>query len=284
MSEPSTSPPPQKPVARRWAYAALVVAFLLVLMPYLFWRATWFGRPLSDEQLARYLADREKPRKTQHALSQVADRILAGDARVRSLYPPVVALKDHPASEIRLTAAWVMGQDNSVPEFREALRGLLGDAHPMVRRNAALALVRFGDASGRKEIVAMLSPHAAKSPAAGNLQQRLKPGEAVNPGTLLGRIDVGGEQLEVRSEVPGTLTQWLVPEGASVDAGRAIALVAPSSEVVWEALRALYLVGQPEDLTEVERCAAGIEGLRPEVAQQAAATARAIRERAGNQD
>ncbi len=41
-----------------------------------------------------------------------------------------------------------MGKDPSVPEFHEALKKLLVDNDPMVQRNAALSLVRFGDVSG----------------------------------------------------------------------------------------------------------------------------------------
>ena len=48
---------------------------------------------------------------------------------------------------------------------------------------------------------------------------------------------------------------------------------------VWEALRALYLVGQPDDLFAIER-QAGTLGRAPDrVRQQAALTARAIRNR-----
>ena len=41
-------PRERKPFGGRWAYAVLVVALLFVLMPFLFWRATWFGRPLTE--------------------------------------------------------------------------------------------------------------------------------------------------------------------------------------------------------------------------------------------
>jgi len=48
---------------------------------------------------------------------------------------------------------------------------------------------------------------------------------------------------------------------------------------VWEALRALYLVGQPDDLADVDRYASGVAGMPERVGQQAALTAQAIRER-----
>ena len=45
-----------------------LTAWLIVLMPVLFWWNTWFGRQLSDQQLAEYLQDEKHPRHIQHAL------------------------------------------------------------------------------------------------------------------------------------------------------------------------------------------------------------------------
>ena len=39
----------------RWTYGVIALALLFVLMPFLFWNATWFGRPLTDDQLAKAL-------------------------------------------------------------------------------------------------------------------------------------------------------------------------------------------------------------------------------------
>ena len=70
---------PSAGLSRRWTFGILIVAFLFVLMPFLFWQSTWFGRPLTDEEIVKNLAHTEHPRKTQHALSQIADRIVARD-------------------------------------------------------------------------------------------------------------------------------------------------------------------------------------------------------------
>src|SRR5437764_9976455 len=51
-----------------------VTAWLIVLMPFLFWWNTWFGRHLSDPKLNEYLHDTQKPRHIQHALVQIGDR------------------------------------------------------------------------------------------------------------------------------------------------------------------------------------------------------------------
>ena len=41
---------------------------------------------------------------------------------------------------------------------------MLQDSSPMVRGNAALSLVRFGDATGRPQIVALLQPAQITAP------------------------------------------------------------------------------------------------------------------------
>ncbi len=292
LNSPAQSPgvahpaPQATGMRRRWLYLILIVAFLFVLMPFLFWQATWFGRPLTDAQIAKNLADREHPRRAQHALSQIADRILSPDPAVRASarqwYPRVVEISSQGADELRLTAAWVMGQDNTASEFHQALLGSLADPQPMVRQNAALALVRFGDASGHAIILSMLEPYPVGAPRNGALRERLHTGDAVNPGTLLGRIESGGEKLEMRSPVPGTLDHWLADDGASVSAGQEVARISPSPEMAWEALRALYLIGPAQDLSAVERYARGVDGMPESVRQQAVYAARAIRARSGS--
>jgi hypothetical protein len=269
-------------MAARWTFAILILAFLFVLMPFLFWNATWFGRPLTDAQLAKALADRSHPREIQHALTQIESRIEARDPAARSWYPQLVQLASDPIDEIRVTDAWVMGQDNKAPEFHGALVQLLGDQNPMVRRNAALSLVRFGDDSGHAQILAMLRPYAMPAPFAGKLETRLKPGDVVNPGTMIAHIDSDGQSREVRTNVPGTLDRWLAPNGSAVSAGQPVAALAPSESMVWEALRALYLVGRADDLPDVDRFVRGADGVSPQIAQQARATAEAIRSRSAS--
>jgi biotin carboxyl carrier protein len=258
------------------------MAFLFVLMPFLFWNATWFGRPLTDSQIAKALADRAHPREIQHVLSQIETRIEGRDPSVRPWYPDLVKLAADPIDEIRVTDAWVMGQDNTSQDFHVALKNLLADPNPMVQRNAALSLVRFGDDSGHAQLVAMLRPYNMPSPLTGTLKTRLKPGDVVNPGTLLGHIESDGQSREVRATVPGTLDRWLAATGAPVSAGQPLNLLAPSADMVWESLRALYLVGRTEDLPDVDRFTRGVEGFSPQLAQQAQATSRAIRARSSN--
>jgi len=274
---------PRASFGGRWTYGVIALALLFVLMPFLFWNATWFGRPLTDDQLAKALGDRAHPRDIQHALAQIEMRMEAHDASVRRWYPEIVALSADPVDEIRVTDAWLMGQDNTSPAFHDALARLLADAQPMVQRNAALSLVRFKDDSGRAQILAMLRPYAMLAPLAGTLETRLKPGDVVNPGTLLAHIeatgDTSGKAREVRATVPGALDRWLVANHSTVSAGQPVVSLDPSEAMVWEALRALYLIGRPEDLPDVERFARGVDGMSPQIAQQAQATSRAIRDR-----
>ncbi len=267
----------------RWTYIVLALAFLFVLMPFLFWNATWFGRPLTDAQLRKAFADHQHPREIQHALTQIEMRMEKRDPTVTEWYPEILRLASDPVDEIRLTDAWVMGQDSRAPDFHAALVKLLSDANPMVERNAALALVRFGDDSGHALILAMLRPYDMPSPQAGSLVTRLKPGDVVNPGTLVARLNEGDRaSTEIRAQVPGTLERWQVANGSAVAAGQPIASLAPSESMVWEALRALYLVGRADDLPDVDRFARGAGGMSPQITQQALATSRAIRDRASS--
>jgi HEAT repeat protein len=287
LTEPQNQQAPAAPggLGPRWKIGIIVIALLFVVMPFLFWRATWFGLPMSDKEIEESFSDVDNPRKAQHALTQISERILRGDASAKRWFPQVIAMSSSKSDELRITAAWVMGQDNSHAEFHQALVPLLGDANPMVRHNAALSLVRFGDAAGRADIVAMLRPYAMPSPQAGTLAQRLKVDDVVNPGTLVARIKYKApgnpdeQQFEVRSNVPGSIQRWTVQDGASVTAGEEILLIAPSQDMVWEALRALYLVGQAEDLPEVERFARPTEGMPAQISAQAKLTAQRIRER-----
>jgi biotin carboxyl carrier protein len=266
----------QRSFGGRWTYAILITAFLFVLMPFLFWNMTWFGRPMTDAQIAKAFADRSHPRETQHALSQIESRMESGDPSVRRWYPQLLALAANPVDEIRVTDAWVMGQDTTAPDLHDALLKLLADTNPMVQRNAALSLVRFKDDSGHAQLLAMLRPYEMPAPFAGTLDTRLKPGDVVNPGTMVARIESSGERREVRARVPGTLDRWLVADKSSVSAGQPILSLAPSDNMVWESLRALYLVGRPEDLPDVDRF---LRSASPQISQQAAATSRAIRSR-----
>src|SRR5579871_6693563 len=109
--------PAAKPgMAKKWLIAIVVLTFAFVLMPFLLWYMTTFTRPLSDADLGAYFHDSVHPRRAQHALSQIADRIMSSNAAVRESakpwYPQVIHFSEQGSDELRVTAAWVMGQDN----------------------------------------------------------------------------------------------------------------------------------------------------------------------------
>lgn len=189
-----------------------LLLFASILIPFWFWHGAWFGRPLTEEEMGEYFRSKDKPRKIQHALVQVEERIRRGDPSVRQWYDEVAEVSDHPRPEIRSTAAWVMGLDVNSSEFRQALLSLVRDREPLVRRNAALSLVRFGDASGRPELLVMLN--------------------------------------------------------------------SSDPEQVWEALRALYLVGKTEDVEQIEPLTRD-QRRSEEIRRQAKLTVIAIRKRNG---
>src|SRR5438132_10788527 len=235
-----TSPKTSAPGLRSMAVAVIPIA--VVLITFLFWYSTWFGGPLPDREMARYLADTSVPHRTQHALAQVAAQIARGDPSARRWYPQVIRLAGGKEPQLRLMAAWVMGQDNTSQEFHKALLPLAADPEQMVRGNAALALVRFGDAAGEDQLKLLLRPYALLAPQAGSLTFRLKEHDAVRSGSIVARIRDGDAQpVEVRSPLAGQLERFMAQDGAKVAAGDEIAVLLPGQEQVWEALRALYL-------------------------------------------
>ncbi|MBZ5574234.1 MAG: arginase family protein, partial [Acidobacteriia bacterium] len=68
-------------------------------------------------------------------------------------------------------------------------------------------------------------------------------------------------------------------EGSHVSMGQEIAAIAPDTEQVWEALRALYLIGQPQDIAAILPYERELPDISDRVRQQAAETERAIRAR-----
>lgn len=241
---------PPKP--RRASLPLIIVAVLFIVVPFLTWYGTWFGRDLSDADIAAYLADEKNPRHIQHALSRVEEKIERGDPSARRFYPQVIALTKSPTGEIRKTTAWVMGQDNKSAEFQQALISLLGDSEPLVRRNAALQLVRFGDASGRPELRAMLQPFETKSPIAGIVVSVLAQGSKIGAGGLLARIrDASNAVQEFRSPVDGAIGKLAVKEGDAVAAGQTIVWLTPDRASVNDALQALAYVGTKDDLPAI---------------------------------
>jgi len=259
----------------------LILAILFVVASFLTWYFTWFGRDLSDSDISKFLLDEKHPRHVQHALLQIQQRIERGDPTAKQWYPRIINLAGSPETEFRLTVAWLMGADNHSDEFHNSLKGLLADSEAIVRRNAALALVRFNDASGRGELLGMLQPFTLTAPADGALQSSLSSGAQISRGALLGRIlQPSNEVIELRSPLIGKLDRLLVANGSRLAKGQPVLTIKSDEQSVWETLRALSVVGQPEDLSLVESYINGAEPVSERLKQQATLTANAIKQRA----
>ncbi len=295
-----------------------VTAWLIVLMPFLFWWNTWFGRQLPDTRITDYLKDEKHPRHIQHALVQIGERMGRHDAVVTRWYPELIRLAAHPVEEVRNTDAWVMGQDTSSVGFHETLLRMLQDSSEMVRGNAALSLVRFGDAAGRPQIVALLQPARILASASGRVLDTDKVGTVIHQGGLIAKLQVDRsavahendrsavahekdrsviarendrsgdaakndqQTIEIRSPISGRIRTLSVAAGATVTAGTEVAIVDPSDDQVWEALRALYLIGEPDDLPAIRPYERELPEVSERVRQQALLTEKAIRDRSAH--
>src|SRR5260370_4398863 len=93
---------PEKPVASphhkmspRNRALFFVTAWLIVLMPFLFWWNTWFGRELPDKQISAYLQDEMHPRHIQHALAQLGERMGRYGSGGKRWHQDIVCLPSH---------------------------------------------------------------------------------------------------------------------------------------------------------------------------------------------
>ncbi len=260
----------------------IIVAALFIIVPFLAWYFTWFGRNLSDADIATYLAEEKNPRHIQHALLQVEQKIERRDPSAKQFYPQIISSSKSSFAEVRKTAAWVMGQDPGSEEFHQALLALLKDTEPLVRRNAALQLIRFGDAAGRPELLSMLKSFEARSPIAGKIVSLLPQGSTIRAGAMLARIrDTSDNVQEFRSPVDGKVAApALFKEGDQVTANQTLFVLTPDQTTVLDALRALAYVGAKEDLPAIESCAQN--GADAEIVQQARQTIQAIQTRSAS--
>ena len=279
QSLPDVTKPPKPRMSTRNRVLFFVTGWLIVLMPFLFWWNTWFGRQLSNQQLGEYLQDQKHPRHIQHALVQIGERMTRRDPGVTQWYPEVVQLGSYPVEEVRNTDAWVMGQDTSGSEFHAALLKMLHDPSLTVRGNAALSLVRFGDATGRPQILQLLQPATIMAPQPGKLIDTSTVGTAIRQGGIVAKLQDGSQTTEIRSPISGRLRALSASTGQTVSAGAQIADIEPSTEQVWEALRALYLIGQSDDIAAVLPYERELPDIPDHIRKQAIETEKAIRQR-----
>ena len=257
----------------------LLLASLFVAATFLAWYFSWFGRELSHDDISKYLVDEKNPRHVQHALLQIQQRMERGDPEAKTWYPQLITLSGSPETEFRLTVAWLMGFDNQSQEFHQALSKLLRDPEPIVRRNAALALLRFNDGSGREELLAVLRPYSVKAPVDGVVASSLHEGATVARRTLLARIQQpNGDVVGLRSPLPGRVGRISKMNGSQVARDDELVSLNSDEDSVWEALRGLALVGTADDLPLVQSYANSTE-VSGRIKEQAGLTAQAISRR-----
>ena len=271
----------EPPVKRfRASGPILFIAILFVVGAFLTWYLTWFGRELNEADITTYLADSKHPRKVQHALLKIQERLERRDPNAKQWHPQILSLAANSETEIRLTAAWVMGFDNQSSEFHQSLLTLLKDPEPIVRRNAALALIRHNDAQGRQELLSIFNPYVVVSPADGVLISSLQVGAGVARGSLLARIGKDNkENAELRSPLRGEVQSLAVQIGSRVASGQHILQLSADEETVWEALRGMALIGEPEDAAMIQQYIQQNPQLQDRVKEQAAQTIKAIQGR-----
>lgn len=266
-------------MSRRNKVLFVVTSWAIIAMPVLFWWNTWFGRQLTDKQMTEYLSDDMHPRHIQHALVQLGDRMSRNDQSVRQWYPRLVQLASYKVDEVRNTDAWVMGQASTEATFHQALLGMLNDSSPLVRGNAALSLVRFGDSAGHQQIVSLLNEVPLTSPGAGKVVDAAAAGTAVREGGLVLKVDSAGATTEVRSPIAGRVRS-VATTGLNVSAGTQVATLDPGEQQVWEALRALYLIGGPDDLPAIRPYTRESPDIPDHIRKQALETVSSIEKRA----
>jgi hypothetical protein len=275
----SSATPAQQ--SRKYPWAMMVVALLFVLTAFASWYGSWFGRTLSDEKVHEYLTPTARPRDTQHALEQIVKRIAEKDPSVKQFYPSIIAAAQNPTPQVRQAAAWAMGEDNTYQEFHPVLRSMLEDSDPTVRHNAALQLIRFGDSSGRVELVRMLEPVTLRAQTSGIVEFLIKEeGLPVGIHAPVARVKQDdGKTLEIRAVEAARIESLLVTDGSRVEAETEILRLSPSTDQIWEALRGLYFIGQADDLEPVKRYMLPAPGVPDHVQRQAQETAKAIQGR-----
>src|SRR5215467_2205497 len=216
----SAPAPPSRPrMSTRNRLLFFLTAWLIVLMPFLFWWSTWFGRVLTDKEMSDYLNDNKHPRHIQHAIVQLGQRMSRHDPSAARWSGDLVRLATHSREEVRSTDAWVLGQDTAGSGFHEALLKRLDDPSITVRGNAALSLVRFGDSAGRQQIVSLLQPVVITTSTTGRVMDTAGVGTAIHQGGLIAKLQDGQQIQELRSPITGRVRTLSTVTGASVSTG-----------------------------------------------------------------
>ena len=274
--------PPRPRMSTRNRILFFLTAWLVVLMPFMFWWSTWFGRALTSKEMNEYLNDNTHPRHIQHAIVQLGQRMSRHDPSAARWYPDLVRLASNPREEVRSTDAWVMGQDTGGQGFHETLRKCWTTLRLLCAATPRCPWSASATSSGRAQIVSLLQPVVISAPSAGRIIDTAAVGTAIHQGGLVAKLQDSNAQqtTELRSPITGRVRTLSTATGASVVSGATVATVEPGEDQVWEALRALYLIGQPEDLPAIRPYERELPEVPERLRQQAIETEKAIQERA----
>ena len=155
---------------------------------------------------------------------------------------------------------------------------MLNDSDLLVRRNVALSLVRFGDASGLSELRDMLQPYTVKATTSGDVSYTQSKGDWVERGDVVIVLTGENRSVELSTPVPGYVRAILVPEGSPATQDQGLMVLSQDPSHVWEALRALYLVGGGPELRLIAAIAEE-PGFGEQIHQQTILTTQAIQNR-----
>src|SRR4029078_13310074 len=98
-------------------------------------------------------------------------------------------------------------------------------------------------------------------------------GTAVAANAPLARIKQDdGKVVEVRWPEPGLLESLSTTNAEKVESGMDLMTLSPTTEQIWETLRALFLVGQPEDIPAIQRYTRPLPSMPDSVQKQATST------------
>src|SRR5262249_6839381 len=152
----------------------------------------------------------------------------------------------------------------------DKLLSLIKDSNPLVRSNTALSLTRFSDQAARPELLNMLHPYTVRAEREGTVSIILQEGDdSIAAGKLLAHImESNGVVSEVRSPIAGYL-KGTAKDGAKVKVGDELIQISPEPKQVWETLRALYLIGKPEDIPDIESYTHTMAHMDAQIRQQA---------------
>ena len=127
--------------------------------------------------------------------------------------------------------------------------------------------------AGRPQIVALLQPATITAPDGGHVIDVDKAGHLDSPGRAIAKIKDGQRhhRSALADQRPHSHAFRSRRERASRQ-GAEIATIDPGDEQVWEALRALYLVGQADDLPAIRAYERDLPEMSDRVRQQAVLT------------